>query len=187
MQTRTFGSIGKNVTIVVPFGPGSGTDVGSRLLAERLSASLGKSLVIENKPGGAGNIAMGEAARAEPDGYTLSLAPAGQLTILPHVNSAINFDPFKSFTPVSLLASVPYVRGKYYFQQKDHERATAALAVFQITAVETGGVAHHRPGALGAAERKSADHAPPGLRDQRGRARRSLEREGLRQARADDL
>jgi tripartite-type tricarboxylate transporter receptor subunit TctC len=64
--------------------------------------------VIENKAGAGTAIAAETVAAADPMA-TLSLAPAGQLTILPHVNASIKFDPFKSFAPVSPLASVPYV------------------------------------------------------------------------------
>jgi tripartite-type tricarboxylate transporter receptor subunit TctC len=65
--------------------------------------------VIENKAGAGTAIAAEAVATADPDGYTLSLAPAGQLTILPHINKEIRYDPFKSFAPVSNLATVPYV------------------------------------------------------------------------------
>jgi tripartite-type tricarboxylate transporter receptor subunit TctC len=67
--------------------------------------------VVENKAGAGTAIAADAAAKSAPDGYTLSLAPAGQLTILPHLNKAIPYDPFKSFAPVSLVAEVPYVVG----------------------------------------------------------------------------
>jgi len=84
-------------------------DTIARIYADKLSEALKQPVVVDNRAGAGTAIAADAAAKADPDGYTLSLAPAGQLTILPHVNKSINYDPFKSFAPVSLLASVPYV------------------------------------------------------------------------------
>jgi len=61
----------RSITIVVPFGPGSGTDVGARLLAQKLADALGKPVVVDNKPGANGSIAAAFVAKAKPDGYTL--------------------------------------------------------------------------------------------------------------------
>lgn len=99
----------RTVKLIVPFPAGGAADTIARIYGEKLSESLKQPVVIENKPGAGTAIAAETVAAAEPDGYTLSLASAGQLTILPHVNTAIKFDPFKSFAPVSPLASVPYV------------------------------------------------------------------------------
>lgn len=99
----------RSIKLIVPFPAGGAADTIARIYSDKLSEALGQSIVVENKAGAGTAIAADFVAKAEPDGYTLSLAPAGQLTILPHVNTAINLDPFRSFTPVSLLASVPYV------------------------------------------------------------------------------
>lgn len=99
----------RSIKLIVPFPAGGAADTIARIYGEKLSEALKQPVVVENKAGAGTAIAADFVAKADPDGYTLSLAPAGQLTILPHVNSAINFDPFKSFAPVSLLASVPYV------------------------------------------------------------------------------
>lgn len=99
----------RTIKLIVPFPAGGAADTIARIYGEKLSESLKQPVVIENKPGAGTAIAAETVAAAEPDGYTLSLASAGQLTILPHVNTAIKFDPFKSFAPVSPLASVPYV------------------------------------------------------------------------------
>lgn len=99
----------RTIKLIVPFPPGGAADTVARVYAEKLSVNLKQTVVIENKPGAGTAIAADAVAKAEPDGYTLSLASAGQLTILPHINKNISFDPLKSFTPVSLLASVPYV------------------------------------------------------------------------------
>lgn len=99
----------RSIKLIVPFPAGGAADIIARIYGEKLSEALKQPVVVENKAGAGTAIAAEAVAAADPDGYTLSLAPAGQLTILPHVNAAIKFDPFKSFTPVSLLASVPYV------------------------------------------------------------------------------
>ena len=101
----------KPLRLIVPFPPGGAADTVGRIYAEKLGEALKQPVVVENKAGAGTAIAAEAAAKAAPDGYTLSLAPAGQLTILPHLNTAIPYDPFKDFAPVSLLASVPYVVG----------------------------------------------------------------------------
>ncbi|MBX9651809.1 MAG: tripartite tricarboxylate transporter substrate binding protein [Xanthobacteraceae bacterium] len=99
----------RSIKLLVPFPAGGAADTIARIYADKLSEALKQPIVIENRPGGGTAIAADAAAKADPDGYTLSLAPAGQLTVLPHLNKAITYDPFKSFAPVSLLASVPYI------------------------------------------------------------------------------
>jgi len=99
----------RSIKLIVPFPAGGAADTVARVFADKLSVALKQPIVIENKPGAGTAIAADAAAKAEPDGYTLSLAPAGQLTILPHLNKSIAYDPFKSFAPISVLASVPYV------------------------------------------------------------------------------
>lgn len=99
----------RSIKLIVPFPPGGAADTVARVYADKLAEALKQSVVIENKAGAGTAIAADAVAKADPDGYTLSLAPAGQLTILPHLNKSITYDPFKSFAPVSLLATVPYV------------------------------------------------------------------------------
>jgi tripartite-type tricarboxylate transporter receptor subunit TctC len=99
----------RSIRLIVPFPAGGAADTIARIYADKLSEALKQPVVVDNRAGAGTAIAADAAAKADPDGYTLSLAPAGQLTILPHVNRSINYDPFKSFAPVSLLASVPYV------------------------------------------------------------------------------
>ncbi len=99
----------RSIKFVVPFPAGGAADTIARVYADKLSEAFKQPVVIDNKPGAGTGIAAEFVAAAEPDGYTISLAPAGQLAILPHINSNVRFDPFKSFAPVSVLASVPYV------------------------------------------------------------------------------
>ncbi|MEH2513830.1 tripartite-type tricarboxylate transporter receptor subunit TctC [Nitrobacteraceae bacterium AZCC 1564] len=99
----------RTIKFIVPFPAGGATDTIARVYADKLSEALKQPVVVDNKPGAGTAIAAEYVATSEPDGYTIALAPAAQLAILPHINSNIRFDPFKSFAPVSLLASVPYV------------------------------------------------------------------------------
>jgi tripartite-type tricarboxylate transporter receptor subunit TctC len=99
----------RSIKLIVPFTAGGAADTIARIYADKLGEALKQTVVIENKPGAGTAIAADAVAKAEPDGYTLSLASAGQLTILPHINKTISYDPFKSFAPVTVLASVPYV------------------------------------------------------------------------------
>ena len=95
------------VTIVVPFPPGGTTDVVARVLAEKLSAILKQSVIVENRQGAGGNIGAAYVARAKPDGYTLLVSSAGPLSINQQLYANPGYDPIRDFAPVSLLASVP--------------------------------------------------------------------------------
>lgn len=97
------------VTIVVPFGAGGIADALPRLVGQRLSENWGVPVVVENKPGASGNIGMAQVARAKPDGHTLGLAPAGNLTVNPLLFRSMPFDTARDFAPVTELASSPNV------------------------------------------------------------------------------
>ena len=111
VQAQSYPS--KVVRLVVPFAPGGSSEIIARTLAHRLSENLGQQFIVENKPGGGGNIAMQEVARAEPDGYTLMLGHVGSLAMNPPMfanNPAMKKPPYdanKDFIPVSLVAVVP--------------------------------------------------------------------------------
>jgi tripartite-type tricarboxylate transporter receptor subunit TctC len=92
------------VRIVVPFAPGGPTDVAARLIAQGLSARLGKQFVVENVPGASSNIGTAQAAKAAPDGYTV-LVTVNNLVINPSLFGKAPFDPYKNFDPVSLAVS----------------------------------------------------------------------------------
>ncbi|HEV2431895.1 MAG TPA: tripartite tricarboxylate transporter substrate binding protein [Burkholderiales bacterium] len=96
------------IRLILPFPPGGGTDILGRLIAERLSVSLGQPVVTENRGGAGGNVGAEAAARSAPDGYTIVLV-APSLAISPTLYSKINYDPVKDFAPVSLVATVPNV------------------------------------------------------------------------------
>ena len=96
----------KLVRIIVPFGPGGAADALPRLIAAPLSSMWGQSVIVENRPGAAGNIGMELGAKAAPDGYTLTSAPVGNIALNPHLYSRLSFDVLKDFTPITLIGSV---------------------------------------------------------------------------------
>src|SRR5262245_59826464 len=96
------------VRFILPFPPGGGTDILGRVIAERLSASLGQPVVTENRGGAGGNVGAEAAAHSAPDGYTIVLV-APSLAISPSLYSRLNYDPVKDFAPISLVATVPNV------------------------------------------------------------------------------
>jgi len=96
------------VRVIVTTGPGGQSDTTARLVAAKLTESLGQSFYIENMPGGGGNIAMGAAARAAPDGYTV-LGATGNLVTNISLYSKIPYDPYNDFEPISLMCSSPHV------------------------------------------------------------------------------
>ncbi len=92
------------ITLVVPYAAGGGNDVIARIVAERMSASLGQPIVIENRGGAGGTIATRQVAKAEPDGYTLLIATSS-LAINPSLYPNVGYDPRKDFAPIGLIAS----------------------------------------------------------------------------------
>jgi tripartite-type tricarboxylate transporter receptor subunit TctC len=100
---------GKAITFNVPFPPGGSADVIARLVGAKLSESLKTPVIIENRGGGAGIVAMQAAAKSAPDGHTIVLGHIGTLAINPAIYDKLGYDPVGDFTPVSLLVSVPNV------------------------------------------------------------------------------
>lgn len=95
------------ITLIVPFSAGGSMDVLARLSAQHVAGALGQPVVIDNRGGAAGLIGAASVARADPDGYTLLMASAAQVTIPPFVNRTLSFDPPKDLTPVAHLADTP--------------------------------------------------------------------------------
>ncbi len=94
------------IRLLVPFAPGGSSEIVARTVAAELTKSLGQTMYVENKPGGAGNVAMAEVARAE-DQHTLVLGHIGTLAVNPYIFDKLPYDPVKDFRPVTLLAKVP--------------------------------------------------------------------------------
>ena len=99
----------KALRLIVPFPPGGPADALARLVGDKLSVSLGKAVVVDNRPGAGGNIGMELGAKAAPDGYTLVLAPAGNLTVNPFLYRSVPYDVARDFAPVTVIAAVPNV------------------------------------------------------------------------------
>lgn len=97
----------KPVRLVVPGGTGGVTDIRARWLAERLGPALGQTVVVENRAGAAGNIAMESVARSTPDGYTLIVIHQGVMTINPHLYAKLGYDALKDFAPVTRVGIGP--------------------------------------------------------------------------------
>ncbi|MCP3404476.1 tripartite tricarboxylate transporter substrate binding protein [Bradyrhizobium sp. CCGB01] len=122
------------IKIIVTFPPGGSADTVIRALEPLVTAELKQSLVIENRAGAGGNIGMAAVAQAKPDGYTLGVAPAGSVTVNPHLNSSMPFDP-KDLAPITLLAEIPFV-------------LVASAEIPAHTAAETIALAKAKPGVL---------------------------------------
>ncbi len=97
------------ITLVVPFAAGGPMDLLARLAAQEASSRLGQPIVVDNRGGAAGVSGAASVARADPDGYTLLLASAAQVTIPPWVNRVLTFDPSRDLTPVAHLVDTPMV------------------------------------------------------------------------------
>src|SRR5919109_3490683 len=93
----------KPITIVVGFEPGGGTDTTARILQKPLGEQMGQQVIVENRAGAGGNIAVDYVAKSAPDGYTIVLANVGALAVNPHILKT-PYDPFKDLAPISMAA-----------------------------------------------------------------------------------
>ena len=97
----------KPIRLLVPFAPGGTSEIVARTIATEMSKVLGQNIIVENKPGGAGTIAMADTLKAPPDGYTMILGHVGTLAVNPYAMAKQPYDVNRDFQPVSLLARVP--------------------------------------------------------------------------------
>jgi len=96
------------ITLVVPFAAGGGSDMTARTVAEKMSHSLGQQIIVENRGGGGGTIAMRQIARTAPDGYTLGLGTPGTLAVAPSIYPDLGYDPRRDFSPVGFIGATPF-------------------------------------------------------------------------------
>lgn len=107
----SFGSaqtIQRSARLIVGFPPGGSSDIIARLLAEKLRGPYATQLIVENRPGAGGRVAMEVVKAAEPDGTTILLTPSSMVGIYPHVFRKLNYDSFADFAPVSMVCSFPF-------------------------------------------------------------------------------
>lgn len=99
----------RTTTIICPYAPGGATDILARMLARGLEERLGKSFVVENRPGAGTVLAAHIVATAQPDGYTLLMGTSTPLAINATLHRKLPYDPAKDFVPLALIANVPFV------------------------------------------------------------------------------
>ncbi len=107
-QARAAGYPERPVKIIVPFAPAGPTDIMARVLAPHLGEAIGGTVIVENKAGAGGNIGIGTAAHADPDGYTL-LVTSSAYVVNPGLYARIPYDPYKDFAPIAELGTSPNV------------------------------------------------------------------------------
>jgi tripartite-type tricarboxylate transporter receptor subunit TctC len=100
--------VGKPARIVTGFPPGGSTDIVARVLADRMRGQYAPNIIVENKPGAGGRIALEFVKAGEADGSLILLSPAGMFTIYPHVYKKLEYDAFADFTPVSTLVGYSF-------------------------------------------------------------------------------
>jgi tripartite-type tricarboxylate transporter receptor subunit TctC len=99
----------RRITVIVPFGAGSGTDSVARIVTQRLAEMLKATIVVENRPGASGSIGAVSAARSAPDGYTLFFGGSSTHAANPSLLKSIQYSPLEDFTPIARLGLFPYI------------------------------------------------------------------------------
>ena len=130
----------RTVRVLVPSVPGGVNDLVTRVLVERMSASLGQSFLVDNRPGAGGSVAFEILSKANPDGYTLGMT-ADSLTIFPVAYRNLGFDPVRDLAPITLVATQPFV-----LAVASHVPAVHARALFELARSRPGGLTYGTPG-----------------------------------------
>ncbi len=142
----------KPIRCIVPFTPGGGTDILARMVAQEIARTTGWQFVFDNRPGAAGNVGLGLAAKAVPDGYTIVVGQTSNLAVNPNLYAKLPYDPLRDFAPISLLSSMPIaimVLAKAPFQSLADLVEAAKAKPGQLTLASTGnGTIGHLSGEL---------------------------------------
>ena len=118
----------KSVRLVVPFPPGGTTDLVARMISEKMGASLGQIVIVDNKGGAGGAIGAAEVAKASPEGYVLLMSSVSTMAANPAINPATPYDPISDFVHISNVAATPMVIAVHpSFQGKDYKTFLATL------------------------------------------------------------
>jgi tripartite-type tricarboxylate transporter receptor subunit TctC len=155
----------KPIRLIVPFPPGGGNDILARSIGQKLTASTGQPVVIDNRGGAGGNIGAAAGAHAAPDGYTLLLGGVGSHGINPGLQAKLGYDPIRDFAPITLIASAPLI---VVVNASLPVKSTAELIQYakarpgelNFASSGTGSIAHLAPEMLDAMANIQMTHVP---------------------------
>ena len=154
---------GQTIKCIVPFTPGSGTDIVARILGERLGPALGTTMVVDNRPGAGGTVGAAIVARAVPDGTTLLVHSAGHL-VNPAIYQNLSYDTVKDFAGITPLASLPNVLvtapGRFKDVRDLVEQAKAHPGQFNYGSAGNGSATHMNAEVFRYAAGIQAQHIP---------------------------
>lgn len=153
------------VKLIVPFAPGGSTDLVARLVAEKMQATLGQPVTVDNRTGSGGMIGSEAVARAEADGYTVGIGTVSTLTVNPILLKANRVDPLKDLAPITLLARVPSVFMVHpSFPGRDFAQVVAEVRarpdVYNIGSSGSGSISHLLIEAMNSDLRFKLRHVP---------------------------